>query len=307
MDTKPGLLHDKVIIVSGAGGGIGAAIAKLAASCGAKVVVNDIGASSGGDGTDSRPAQAVVDAITAAGGHAVPSFHSVAGWDSAAAIVQDAVEAFGRVDAVVNNAGVVRDAIFHKMERADWDTVLGVNLSGCFYLARAAAPHFRAQKSGCYLHMVSTSGLIGNFGQVNYGAAKLGLAGLSKCIALDMERFGVRSNCIAPFAYTRMVGTIPSDTEANVKRLESIKRMTPDKIGPLAVALLADAAQDVSGQIFGVRNNELMLFNQPRPIRSVHTAEGWTPQACLDIALPALRASFARLDRSLDVFPYDPI
>lgn len=305
--SDTGLLQGKVVVVSGAGGGIGAAIAKLAAGCGARVVVNDVGASSSGEGSDARPAQAVVDAITLAGGQAIASFHSVAGWDSAAAIVKDAVDAFGRIDVVVNNAGVVRDAIFHKMERADWDTVLGVNLSGCFYLARAAAPYFRQQNSGCYLHMVSTSGLIGNFGQVNYGAAKLGLAGLSKCIALDMERFNVRSNCIAPFAYTRMVGTIPTNTAENVQRLERIKRMTPEKIGPLAVALMSDAAEEVTGQIFGVRNNELMLFSQPRPIRTVHTAEGWTPQACIDVALPAFRASFAKLDRSQDVFPWDPI
>jgi NAD(P)-dependent dehydrogenase (short-subunit alcohol dehydrogenase family) len=301
------LLENKVVVVSGAGGGIGAAIAKLAASCGARVVVNDIGASSSGEGNDARPAQAVADAITQAGGQAIPSFHSVADWDSAGAIIKDAIDAFGRVDAVVNNAGIVRDAIFHKMERADWDTVLGVNLSGCFYLARAAAPHFRQQSSGCYLHMVSTSGLIGNFGQVNYAAAKLGLAGLSKCIALDMERFGVRSNCIAPFAYTRMVGTIPADNQDNIQRLERLKRMTPEKIGPLAVALMSDAAQGVNGQIFGIRNNEIMLFSQPRPIRTVHTAEGWTPQSCVDVALPALRASFAKLDRSQDVFPWDPI
>lgn len=300
-------LENKVVIVSGAGGGIGSAIARMAAACGAKVVVNDIGASSGGEGTDARPAEAVAAAINEAGGTAVASFHSVADWDGAAAIVQDAIAAFGRIDAVVNNAGVVRDVIFHKMERADWDTVLGVNLSGCFYLARAAAPHFRQQSGGCYLHMVSTSGLIGNFGQVNYGAAKLGLAGLSKCIALDMERFKVRSNCIAPFAFTRMVGTIPANTEANRQRLELLKRMTPEKIGPLAVALMSDAASDVSGQIFGVRNNELILFSQPRPLRTVHTGEGWTAQSCLDVALPALRASFAKLERSQDVFPWDPI
>jgi NAD(P)-dependent dehydrogenase (short-subunit alcohol dehydrogenase family) len=305
--SETGLLRNKVVVVSGAGGGIGAAIAKLAAGCGARVVVNDVGATSSGEGSDARPAQAVVDAIIQAGGQAITSFHSVAGWDSAAAIIKEAVDAFGRIDVVVNNAGVVRDAIFHKMERADWDTVLGVNLSGCFYLARAAAPYFRQQNSGCYLHMVSTSGLIGNFGQVNYGAAKLGLAGLSKCIALDMKRFNVRSNCIAPFAYTRMVGTIPANNEENLQRLERIKRMTPEKIGPLAVALMSDAAQGVTGQIFGVRNNELMLFSQPRPLRTVHTAEGWTPQSCIDVALPALRASFAKLDRSQDIFPWDPI
>jgi len=301
------LLQGKVVIVTGAGGGIGAAIARLAASRGAQVVVNDLGVSPSGEGSDVRPAQTVVEAIIQAGGQAVPSFHSVAGWDSAAAIIKDAIDAFGRVDVVVNNAGVVRDAIFHKMERADWEIVQKVNLSGCFYVARAAAPHFRQQNSGCYLHMVSTSGLIGNFGQVNYGAAKMGLAGLSKCIALDMARFNVRSNCIAPFAFTRMIGAIPANTEDNRQRLERLERMTPDKIGPFAVALMSDAAQEVTGQIFGVRNNEIILFSQPRPLRTVHTAEGWTPQACIDVALPALRANFTKLERSQEVFPWDPI
>lgn len=302
------LLKGKVVLVTGAGGGIGAHIARLAASRGAQVVVNDLGGSPHGDGADQRPAQTVVHEIRAAGGEAVPSFHSVASWDGAQAIVQDALDAFGRVDVVVNNAGVLRDTMFHKMSAEDWEVVEAVNLSGSFYVARAAAPHFKQQESGCFVHMTSTSGLVGNLGQVNYGAAKLGVAGLSKCIAIDMEKFNVRSNCIAPFAFTRMVGTIPADTEYNRKRLEVVRRMTPDKIAPFAVGLMSDAAKDVTGQIFGVRMNEIMLFSQPRPIRTVHAGDGgWTPETCIERALPALRGSMYKLDRSPNVFTWDPV
>jgi NAD(P)-dependent dehydrogenase (short-subunit alcohol dehydrogenase family) len=301
------LLKDKVVVITGAGGGIGAEIAHLAARCGAAVVVNDLGGSPAGEGADRRAAQLVVDHIIAAGGRAVPNFASVSTADGAASIVKAAIESFGRIDAVVNNAGVLRDAMFHKMDNHDWEAVAAVNLSGCFYVARAAAPHFKEQNGGCYIHMSSTSGLIGNVGQVNYGATKMGVAGLSKCIALDMARYHVRSNCIAPFAFTRMVGTIPANSEENRKRLEIVKRMTPEKIAPFTVALMTDHAKDVSGQIFGVRNNEIILFSQPRPIRTVHTAEGWTPETCLSIALPALRPSFYKLERSPDIFSWDPI
>lgn len=305
--SEAGLLTGKVVVVTGAGGGIGAEIARLAARYGARVVVNDIGSGPHGDGSDAAPARRVAHEIEQEGGAAVPSFRSVATWDGAQAIIQDALDAYGQIDVVVNNAGVLRDTLFHKMTAEDWRVVEDVNLSGAFYVARAAATHFKMQQGGCFIHMTSTSGLIGNLGQVNYGAAKLGVAGLSKCIALDLARFNVRSNCIAPFAFTRLVGTIPANTEENRKRLDIVRRMTPDKIAPFAVSLMADAARDVTGQIFGVRNNEIMLFSQPRPIRTVHASEGWTPETCLERALPALRASFFRLERSPDVFVWDPV
>jgi len=304
-DSK--LLAGKVVIVTGAGGAIGSGIARLAAQEGAKVVVNDLGGDPHGDGANRGPAEEIAAEIRASGGDAVASFHSVADWDSAHGIIQDALDAYGRIDAVVNNAGILRDGIFHRMSQSDWDIVEKVDLSGCFYVARAAAPHFKAQGSGAFVHMTSTSGLIGNIGQVNYGAAKLGVAGMSKCIALDMERFGVRSNCIAPFAFTRMVDTIPADTDYNRQRLEIVKRMTPNKIAPFAVSLMTDEAKDVSGQIFGVRMNEIILFSQPRPIRTVQSDDGWTPAKCLQRALPAFRASMYALDRSPDVFAWDPV
>ncbi|WP_235600778.1 MULTISPECIES: SDR family NAD(P)-dependent oxidoreductase [unclassified Sphingobium] len=300
------LLSGKVVIVTGAGGGVGAGIAKLAAENGAKVLVNDLGGSASGEGADATPAQRTVDEIKAAGGEAAPSFHSIASWDGAQAIIQDAIDAFGRIDAVVNNAGILRDIIFHKMTPEDWDLVRSVNLDGYFYMSRAAAPYFKDQGSGAFVHMTSTSGLIGNLGQANYSAAKLGVAGLSKSIALDMKRFNVRSNCIAPFAFTRMVGTIPANDEANRKRLEIAKRMTPDKIAPLACGLLSDAAADVTGQVFGARMNELILFSQSRPVRTTQTGEGWTAESVVTHALPAFRPNFYPLDISSHVFTWDP-
>jgi len=301
------MLDNKVVVVTGAGGGIGRDIALAMAAEGARVVVNDIGASVAGEGQDTGPAQRVVDEIRAAGGTAVANTDSVSEAASAARIVATAVEAFGRIDAVVNNAGILRDRFFHKMSAEEFDSVIKVHLYGSFHVSRAAAPHFKDQGSGSYVHMTSTSGLIGNFGQANYSAAKLGIAALSKSIALDMQKFGVRSNCISPFAWSRMIGSIPTETPEEQARVDRLKQMTPAKIAPLAVCLASDAATDVSGQIFAVRNNEIFLMSQPRPLRSVHRSEGWSPQSVASHALPALRASFYDLDRSADVFSWDPI
>lgn len=304
--AETGMLAGKVVVVTGAGGGVGAEIAKMAAASGASVVVNDLGGDPDGEGADTAPAQRVANEITAAGGIAVPSFYSIASWETAEQIIQDAIKAFGRIDAVINNAGILRDVIFHKMSKDDWDLVRSVNLDGYFYVSRAAAPYFKEQGSGAFVHMTSTSGLIGNMGQANYSAAKLGVVGLSKSIAIDMQRFNVRSNCIAPFAFTRMVGTIPAKDEANLKRLEIAKRMTPDKIAPLACGLISDGAADVSGQIFASRMNEAVLFSQPRPLRTAHTAEGWTPETVVSHVLPAMKPSFYPLDISSHVFTWDP-
>ena len=302
-----GMLENKVIVVTGAGNGIGRDFARLMAAEGAKVVVNDLGTSVAGEGADVGPAQKVVDEIKAAGGTAVASTDSVSTWPSAHRIVQCALDHFGRVDGIVNNAGILRDRFFFKMSLEEWESVINVHLSGSFFVSRAAANHFKDQESGAYVHMTSTSGLIGNFGQANYSAAKLGIVGLSKSIALDMRKFNVRSNCIAPFAWSRMIGSIPTQTPEEKQRVERMKRMETNKIAPVAAFLLSDVAQDVSGQIFGVRANEIMLFNQNRPVRTVHRAEGWTPQTVAEHAMPALKANFHSLDRSADVFCWDPI
>ncbi len=301
------MVAGKVAVVTGAGGGIGREIALLMARHGAKVVVNDIGASLSGDGRSAGPAEQVVGEIRALGGEAVASTDSVADPASAERIVGSALAAFGRIDCIVNNAGILRDRIFHKMSVDDWDSVLKVHLHGAFFVSRAAAPHFKEQGSGSMIHMTSTSALIGNFGQANYSAAKLGITALSKSIALDMQKFGVRSNCIAPFAWSRMTSNIPAETPAEQARVERLKQMTAAKIAPLAVFLASDAAGSVNGQVFTVRSNEIFLMSQPRPVRSVHRAEGWTPESIAQHAMPALQASFFALERSGDVFSWDPV
>ncbi len=301
------VLEGKVALVTGAGGGIGRDFALAMAAAGARVVVNDIGTSVKGEGRDAGPAQQVAEEIRAAGGAAAASTDSVSEWESANRIVQCALDAFGRIDVVVNNAGILRDRFFFNMSVEEWRAVIDVHLNGSFYVSRAAAPYFKAQESGCYVHMTSTSGLVGNLGQANYSAAKLGIVGLSKSIALDMAKYKVRSNCIAPFAWSRMIGSIPTETEDQKARVGKLKAMETAKIAPLAVFLASDAAREVSGQIFAVRANELFLMSQNRPLRSVHRAEGWTPAAIASHALPALRPHFYPLERSQDVFSWDPL
>ncbi|KDP87864.1 SDR family NAD(P)-dependent oxidoreductase [Cupriavidus basilensis] len=302
-----GMMAGKVALVTGAGGGIGRGVALELAKAGAKVVVNDIGVSLTGEGGDAGPAQRVVDEIVAAGGIAVANTDSVSSWQGANAIVQCAIDNFGRIDAVVNNAGNLRDRMFFKMNEEEWRSVIDVHLNGTFFVSRAAANHFKDQESGAYVHMTSTSGLIGNLGQANYSAAKLGIAALSKSIALDMARFNVRSNCIAPFAWSRMTSSIPSETPEEKARVLKLQKMEANKVAPMAAFLASDAAHEVNAQIFAVRANEIMLMSQPRPVRSVHMSEGWTPESIAEIAIPAMRNSFFKLERSPDVINWDPI
>src|SRR5487761_2147517 len=239
-----GMMDGKVAVVTGAGGGIGREIAIMMAAAGAKVIIADIGASLSGEGASATPAEQTRQMIEQKGGAAAICTESVAAWSSAQKIIQAAMDNFGRVDAVVNNAGILRDVIFHKMTEDDWLSVIAVHLSGAFFVSRAAAEHYRKQESGTFVHMSSTSGLIGNFGQANYSAAKLGITALSKSIALDMQRYNVRSNCIAPFAWSRMTSSIPANTPEQQARVAKIQAMGPEKNAPMAVFLASDLAKD---------------------------------------------------------------
>lgn len=301
------MLEGKIVAVTGAGRGIGREVALLCAKAGASVVVNDFGGTASGEQADESPARDVVEEILGFGGKAIANEASISDPAGAASIIEDAVRTYGRIDAVVNNAGFLRDAIFHKMSIENWKAVIDVHLNGYFYVSIAAARHFREQGSGAFVHFTSTSGLIGNFGQANYSAAKMGVVGLSNSIALDMGRFGVTSNCIAPFAWSRMTATIPESNEAERLRVERFKTMSADKVAPLAAFLCTDAAKEVSGQIFSVRKNEIFLFNKPMPIRGMHRSDGWTIETIASDLLPALKPSLQNLQRSAEVFSWDPV
>jgi NAD(P)-dependent dehydrogenase (short-subunit alcohol dehydrogenase family) len=306
--AQAGCLEGKVVVVTGAGRGIGREIALLAASEGGKVVVNDLGGSAEGEGSDRGVAQEVVAEIAKAGGAAVANGDSVADPQGAERIIKAAIDNFGRIDCVVNNAGILRDRIFHRMSAVDWDAVIKVHLYGAFYMSKAAAPYFKEQESGSFIHFTSTSGLVGNFGQANYAAAKMGIVGLSKSIALDMARFKVRSNCVSPFAWSRLIGTIPVETPEQKARVERIQStMTASKIAPICVFLASDLSKDVTGQIFAVRKDEILLMSQSRPIRVAHKDGGWTARSIAETMLPAFKSAFYPLDRSQDVFNWEPL
>jgi NAD(P)-dependent dehydrogenase (short-subunit alcohol dehydrogenase family) len=304
-----GVLDGKVVVVTGGGNGIGRECALLAAKEGAAVLVNDLGGGvAGGDEGSTGPAEAVANEIKAAGGRAVFNSDSVTDYDAVAAMFEQAKKELGGLHAVVNPAGILRDGMFHKMSHADWKAVIDVHLHGAFNVTRASIEHFREQQDGSYVLFTSTSGLIGNIGQANYAAAKLGVMGLSRIIAMEGLSKNVRSNIIAPFAWTRMIATIPIKDEASAQRVNRMKNsMRADQVAQLAVALCADGAKDTSGQIFAVRGNEVFLFNQPRPVRGLGMLEGWTPQTLIEQCLPAMKGNSTDPGPSSSVFPYDPV
>jgi NAD(P)-dependent dehydrogenase (short-subunit alcohol dehydrogenase family) len=301
------MLKGKSVVITGAGRGIGREIALLMAREGARVVVNDYGGSSDGAGGETTPADEVVGEIRKAGGDAVANYASVATMAGGASIVKAAVDAFGRVDVVVNNAGILRDRMIFNMTEEEWDAVIDTHLKGTFAVTRAAAPIMREQKWGRFINMTSTSGLIGNVGQANYAAAKLGIFGLTKVTALDMARYNVTANCISPFAWTRMIGTIPTETDAQKARVEKIKKLSPAHIAPMAVFLASDVAKDITGQVFGIRGKELMLFGHERPLMRVHHDEGWTPERIAEMFPGTLQHHLVPLVTSGQYFNYDPL
>jgi NAD(P)-dependent dehydrogenase (short-subunit alcohol dehydrogenase family) len=303
-----GVLDGKVVLITGGGNGIGKETALLLGREGAKVVVNDIGGGlKGGEGS-AGPAEQVVQQIKAAGGDAVSNSDSVADYKSVQRMIEQAKDTFGGLNAIINPAGILRDGMFHKMTEDDWDSVINVHLRGSFNVTRASIELFREKEDGSYVLFTSTAGLIGNIGQANYAAAKMGIAGLSRIIAMENAKKNVRSNNISPFAWTRMFESIPIKDEASAKRVERVKNaMRADQVAQLAVALCSDRAKHVTGQIFCVRGNEIILFDQPRPVRSMADLSGWTPEKILDTCLPAMEGDFFGLEGSADVFGYDPV
>ncbi|MBX9746184.1 MAG: SDR family NAD(P)-dependent oxidoreductase [Hyphomonadaceae bacterium] len=304
-----GVLDGKVVIVTGGGNGIGKECALLAAREGAGVLVNDLGGGlKGEDAGSAGPAEQVAQEIRAAGGKAISNSDSVSDYDAVVAMCEQAKKEFGGLNAIINPAGILRDGMFHKMAPEDWRAVIDVHLHGAFNVTRASIEHFREQQDGAYVLFTSTSGLIGNIGQANYAAAKLGVMGLSRIVAMENAAKNVRSNIIAPFAWTRMIASIPVKDEASAARVERFKRsMRADQVAQVAVALCADGAKDTTGQIFAVRGNEVFLFNQPRPVRGMARLEGWSPASIIDHALPAMKANYTDVGASASVFPWDPV
>jgi NAD(P)-dependent dehydrogenase (short-subunit alcohol dehydrogenase family) len=292
-----GVLDGKVVLVTGGGNGIGRECALIAAREGAKVLVNDLGGGErGGDEGSAGPAEAVAAEIRAAGGVAVANSRSVTDMGAVKDMVQQAIDELGGLHSVINPAGILRDGMFHKMADEDWDVVVAVHLRGSYNVCRATIEHFRNQNEGSYVLFTSTSGLIGNIGQTNYAAAKLGIMGLSRVLAMEGASKNVRSNIIAPTAWTRLIATIPVKDEAGAARMEAMKQaLRPDQPAKLAVALASPAASNVTGQIFGARSETLELFSQPRPVETVTSPDTWTVQAILDEALPKMAPKFTSL------------
>ena len=282
-------LKDRVAIVTGAGRGIGRGISILMAEEGAKVVVNDLGGAADGTGAEKKVADEVVAEIKAAGGEAVANYDSVTTVEGGESIIRTAVDSFGKLDILVNNAGILRDRMIFNMAPEEWDAVMKVHLYGVFNCTKPACVLFRQQRSGRVISMSSTSGLIGNSGQANYGAAKAGIAGFTRVIARDMGRYGVTCNAIAPGASTRMT---MSEEVLAARQIRASKGVTggggaqspvgaaalrdPDDIAPIVVFLATDAAANINGQTFGSSGGTISLYHNPEPMKSIHKDGRWT-------------------------------
>ena len=233
--------NGKVAVITGAGGGLGRAYALLLAGRGAKVVINDLGGTSDGEGADSTPAQKVVDEIKAAGGEAVANYESVSEWEGAQKIIQAAIENYGQIDILINNAGILRDKSLLKMEIADYLKVVEVHLNGTYFCTKAAFGHMREQNYGRIVSTASAAGVYGNFGQTNYGAAKMGIVGLMNCVCQEGARYGILANTIVPTAGTRLTATVmPPDV---------VDRVKPEFVAPMVVYMCSEEFSD-SGKIF---------------------------------------------------------
>jgi len=286
-----GVLEGKTVWVTGGGNGIGKDCALIAAKEGAKVVVNDLGGGfRGGDEGSAEPAEIVAAEIRRNGGKAFANSDSVTSLAAMQGLLEKTLKEFGGLHAVINPAGILRDAMFHKMTDQDWDSVISVHLRGSYNVCRATIEHFRDQNDGAYVLFTSTSGLYGNIGQANYGAAKMGIAGLARIIGMEGATKNVRANAIAPVAWTRMTQSVPvKDEAAAARRAQMAAAIRPDQPAKLSVALCADGAKNISGQFFGSRGDDLILYSQPRPIVTLHKDEGWTPESIIKEALPQMK------------------
>jgi NAD(P)-dependent dehydrogenase (short-subunit alcohol dehydrogenase family) len=300
-----GALDGKVVLVTGGGNGIGRDCALIAAQEGAKVLVNDLGGSLKGDDEGSASAaEKVAQEIRAAGGEAASNSDSVTSLRAVEGMVEQARDTFGGLHAVINPAGILRDVMFHKMTEDDWDRVIDVHLRGSFNVARATIELFREQNDGAYMFFTSTSGLFGNIGQANYGAAKMGIAGLSRIIAMEGARNNVRSNCLAPVAWTRMTQSVPvKDEAAAARRQVMAEKIRADQPARFSVAMVAPAASNVSGQIFGASGETITLYSQPRPVETVTKEEGWTVDSIIKEAVPKMQPKFFDLNRAPQAAP----
>ncbi|MCW5892941.1 MAG: SDR family NAD(P)-dependent oxidoreductase [bacterium] len=282
-------LEGRAAIVTGAGRGIGRAIAELLAKEGAAVVVNDLGGGMDGSGAQTSVADEVVAAIRAAGGTAIANHDSVTDFAAAERMIAQCAREFGAVDVLVNNAGILRDRMLWNLTEEDWDAVIGVHLKGTFNCTRHAAARMRQQKRGRIISMASTSGTIGNSGQSNYGAAKDGIAGLTRVVAREMGRYGVTVNAVCPAASTRMTQSVSAAARAaRVKsgvqspggqRTFQLGHTGPENVAPWVAWLATDAARDVNGQVFVVMGGIVALMNDPAPVRTIQTEGRWTPEA----------------------------
>ena len=276
------LLKDKVAVITGAGRGIGRGVAKLMAEEGAKVVVADLGVNVDGSGEDQSPAAQVVREIQDTGGTAVACYENVALMEGGERIVQSAIDNFGKLDIVVTPAGILRDRMVFNMAEQEWDDVIAVHMKGTFTVVKHASILFRQQRSGRIITFSSTSGLIGNSGQANYGAAKDGIAGFTRVVARDLGRYGVTANAISPAADTRMTGTVSEESRAiRAQRgiagagVRSEMRRDPEDIAPFVTWLASDEAGHVNGHVFHVAGGMVGLMNEPEPVKTIHKEGRW--------------------------------